>query len=72
MNLFVYLFIYFTLQYGWYPINFLRNVAVQYSRTENVIHLDVDFVTSPNLLNTLKYQPIMNHFFFFGVISNVC
>lgn len=37
-----------------YPINFLRNVALQYVTTKYVLTLDVDFLPSPGLLKMLR------------------
>ncbi|KAF2077483.1 hypothetical protein CYY_001182 [Polysphondylium violaceum] len=37
-----------------YPINYLRNVAIDYSRTDYVFVLDIDFVPSPNAHHIMR------------------
>eukprot|EP00164_Ancoracysta_twista_P002249 GFYU01002971.1.p1 GENE.GFYU01002971.1~~GFYU01002971.1.p1 ORF type:complete len:649 (+),score=146.51 GFYU01002971.1:144-2090(+) len=39
---------------GPYPINTLRNVAIQHSRTKYVFLLDVDFIPNPNMLEYVR------------------
>jgi len=39
-----------------YPINYLRNIAIEYSRTDLVFVLDIDFVPSPNAHKIIKDQ----------------
>ncbi|GAM29109.1 hypothetical protein SAMD00019534_122850, partial [Acytostelium subglobosum LB1] len=39
-----------------YPINELRNVAIEFSRTNYIFTIDVDFVVSPNLNNHIREQ----------------
>ena len=34
-----------------YPINFLRNIALNYVKTDFVFYLDVDFIPSENFLD---------------------
>jgi len=37
-----------------YPINYLRNVAIEHSLTDLVFSLDIDFITSPNSHSMMK------------------
>jgi len=44
-----------------YPINVLRNTAIEHSRTKFMIHLDADFVPSPNLYSVLEKKKTNLH-----------
>jgi glycosyltransferase involved in cell wall biosynthesis len=37
-----------------FPINFLRNVAIKYAKTELVLYVDADFIVSKNLFEDTK------------------
>jgi hypothetical protein len=39
---------------GRYPVNYLRNIALQYARTRYVISLDVDFIPNPDMHEQLR------------------
>eukprot|EP01080_Neovahlkampfia_damariscottae_P010426 gene10426-2953_t len=45
-----------------FPINFLRNIAIKYSKTELFLYVDVDFIVSENLFEdtrTKEFSKIM-------------
>ncbi len=45
-----------------FPVNILRNVALDNALTDWVLLLDVDFVPSLSLYNNSRYIPIQIHF----------
>lgn len=46
---------------GPYPVNFLRNVAMEYCSTEFMVLLDVDFKPNQGMYDNMMYVVILSN-----------
>jgi hypothetical protein len=42
-----------------YPVNYLRNIARKYARTEFILYIDIDFILPSNLLEYTSNGKLM-------------
>ncbi|RTG87199.1 glycosyltransferase-like protein LARGE [Schistosoma bovis] len=54
-----------------YPINLLRNIAIKYSVTEFIFHIDIDFLPQENIIDSIE-KSINEHFIQNNKSQNIC
>ncbi|CAH8519042.1 unnamed protein product [Schistosoma bovis] len=54
-----------------YPINLLRNIAIKYSVTEFIFHIDIDFLPQENIIDSIE-KSINEHFIQNNRSQNIC